>query len=604
MSGICGIVDLRGAPIDRGQLERMASRIAFRGPEGCTTWLEGGAGFGHARFDTSGAFRDIAPVGLGDRASITADARIDDRAQLVGKLESLGRRVQADCADAGLILHAYLAWGEDCLRHLHGDFAFAIWDARLKRVFCARDRFGVKPFFHAIAGGTFVFSNTFSCVRGHEGVSRELDESTIADYILFELSRDPAATGFAAIRRLAPAHCLVAGPGGVSVRAYWKLPRELEVVHRRDRREYAQGLVEVLGKAVSDRVRGGRVAVLMSGGLDSPALAALATQVVPRGEVAAFTIAFERMFADEERHFAGLVARHLGISWQCIRADDYRLFQDYDRLRTAYAEPVLEPFAALDADVAREASRHARVALTGWDGDTLLNESPRPYLRSLLRDGRFARWTAIVAHYVARERRIVPRSFWRRLIAWRQAAAGSRSVPAWVSRDFELRYGLAERLRMAASCREAPHPVRPYAFAMLERLMSMSRFFEYADPGVTRAPIEYRHPFLDLRVVEYCLCLPPYPWCSGKHVLREAMATLLPAPVLLRPKTPLAGYPHEEGMKRGDVSMPLRVTAGSSIARYVNGDRMPTGSEIAAPDESWIALRPLGLELWLRAAAP
>ena len=164
---------------------------------------------------------------------ITADARIDARAELIAKLRDHGELCSLSDPDCELILHAYRAWGEKCVEHLLGDFAFAIWDARSRRLFCARDHFGVKPFFYARVGDSFIFSNTLNCVRIHPAVSDELNELAIADFLLFDGNQEPDTTAFSDIRRLRAAHVLSLQDGSLSDRRYWTLPVDKPVNYKK-----------------------------------------------------------------------------------------------------------------------------------------------------------------------------------------------------------------------------------------------------------------------------------------------------------------------------------------------------------------------------------
>src|SRR6267154_195403 len=215
---------------------------------------------------------------------IFADARIDAREELIAKLK-------AKCASAGelslatpdarLILLAYDAWGDACVEHLIGDFSFAIWDAHERRLFCARDQFGVKPFFYAHLGSLVIFSNTLNCIRQHPAVSNRLNDLAIADFLLFDLNQDPATTSFVDVQRLPPAHTLTCERERVSVRRYWELSVTTPIHFSRDE-EYVERFRELLDLAVADRLRTESAGVLMSGGLDSPTVAASAQQVFAR----------------------------------------------------------------------------------------------------------------------------------------------------------------------------------------------------------------------------------------------------------------------------------------------------------------------------------
>src|SRR5260221_10627406 len=222
MSGICGIVHLDGAPIDPAPLHAMTESLAFRGPDARHVWTEGCAGLGHTMLRTTfEATAERQPASLDGRVWITADARIDARVELATRVEQAGRAVAREVTDAELILHAYYVWGEDCVRQLLGDFTFALWDSRRQRLLCARDHFGVKPFFYARVGRTLVFSNALDGVRAHPSFSMALNDLAIADFLLFEMSQDPAATAFADVARLPSAHALGASASGVETRRYW-----------------------------------------------------------------------------------------------------------------------------------------------------------------------------------------------------------------------------------------------------------------------------------------------------------------------------------------------------------------------------------------------
>ena len=227
MSGIVGIVNLNGSPVDRLLLGRMTDCLAFRGPDAQETWSQGPVGLGHTLLRTVDDTRpDCQPLTLDGQVWIVADARVDGRGELRRKLAGHGCRDLEEATDAELILQSYLVWGEACVQHLIGDFAFAIWDEPRRRLFGARDHFGVKPFYYARVGNCLVFSNTLNCLRMHPDVSDKLNDLAIADFLLFGFNQDPATTTFADINRVPPAHCLTWQDGALQVRRYWTLPQE------------------------------------------------------------------------------------------------------------------------------------------------------------------------------------------------------------------------------------------------------------------------------------------------------------------------------------------------------------------------------------------
>ena len=205
-------------------------------------------------------------------------------------------RLKANARDEELILSAYEKWGEDCVKHLTGDFAFAIWDERSQRLFCARDHFGVKPFFYTYIDGNFNFSSTLNDLR--PGVSNRLNEIAIGDYLLFGVNQDNSTTIFQDIQRLPPGHTLTLANNEITIRRYWTPSLTAEVRYR-DSQSYVEHFSELLSRAVRDRLHTDRVAISMSGGLDSTSLAAIASE---HAEVAGFTVVYDTLIPDEERH--------------------------------------------------------------------------------------------------------------------------------------------------------------------------------------------------------------------------------------------------------------------------------------------------------------
>src|SRR5438552_13183588 len=195
MSGIVGIVNFEGAPVDRALLRRMTDFMTFRGPDEQRIWVDGNVGFGHTLLRTTfESEHEHQPFTLDGRVWIVADARVDAQADLIAKLASRGEEVERGVPDVELLLRAYLAWGEDCVDHLLGDFAFAIWDGPKRRLFCARDHLGVKPFFYAASSSCVILSNTLNALRLHPSVSDALNELAIGDFLLFDFNQDAATT--------------------------------------------------------------------------------------------------------------------------------------------------------------------------------------------------------------------------------------------------------------------------------------------------------------------------------------------------------------------------------------------------------------------------
>src|ERR1700683_1408305 len=314
MSGIVGIVDFGGEPVDRTLLRDLTDQLKFRGPDHQQILNDGAVGFGHARLATTfESGNDRQPLSAGSDVWVVADARIDDQATLIHALRSQGTVIEKGMNDAELILRAYLVWGADCVEHLMGDFLFAIWDVRQRRLMLARDHFGVAPMYYARLGDRIIFANTLDVLRKYPGIREDLNEEAIGDYLLFGYSIDLNNTFFTQIRSLPPASRIVWENGNQPrAQRYWSLP-EADSYHRiRNVADYGAEFKAVLTEAVRDRLRSPRAAISLSGGLDSGAVAAIAASLLREGssrtELHAYSAGYDWMVPETERHYASLTA--------------------------------------------------------------------------------------------------------------------------------------------------------------------------------------------------------------------------------------------------------------------------------------------------------
>lgn len=481
--------------------------------------------------------------------------------------EIRGLRVTAG-ARIDEIAQAYETWGEDCVNHLTGDFAFGIWDRRAQRLFCARDHFGVKPFFYAHVSGDFSFSSTLNELRENPAVSDALNETAIGDYLLFGVNQDLASTSFRDIQRLPPAHCLTVRNGSLAVRRYWT-PSISQEIRFRDARSYVERFTELLTQAVKERVGTDRVSVLMSGGLDSTSVASIARDLLGSDRVRACTVAYEELIPDQERYYSTAVVDHLRIKGTRINADGYELFAgDMDQ-----PEPFLiSPLGGQFRDLLTACANGGRVALTGWDGDALMNEPVRS------------------RGWLSRVRRSL-----------RKPQVHS-SYPAWIDESFAKRTDLRERWE--ASFRHEPSAGKRAASIRVLNSKMWAPLFEGYDSGVTKLGLEVRHPFMDLRLVQFLLAIPPVPWCVNKHILREAMKNRLPAAVVNRPKTGLAGDPALQLVRRAGVRWLDSFEVSPQLERFVNLDRRQLLADEQTPDGLWASLRVYALNHWLTNSQP
>ncbi|HKN61535.1 MAG TPA: asparagine synthase-related protein [Candidatus Acidoferrales bacterium] len=605
MSGIVGIFNKDGAPADRGLLQALARFLAYRGPDGREVWVHDAVGFGHTMLRTTReSLNERQPTGLDGRFWITADARIDCRAELRAELESAGRKTSRTTADPDLILHAYAAWKEECVQHLRGDFSFAIWDIRDKKLFCARDHFGIKPFYYAEIGNTFIFSNTLNCVRLHPSVPDELNDAAILDFLLAGLNCDNATTTFRDVRRLPPAHSLAISAEGSRVKRYWEPPIDGRIRYRREE-EYVEHFQGLLKEAVADRMRTERMGIFLSGGLDSSAIAATARELMAasaeRADLRAYTSVYESLIPDSEGSFAKKVAGHLRIPIRVLALDNVKPFERWDDAKMAWPEPVEDPFFADLFDGFQMIGGDCRAVLNGEGNDALMSFQMAPYARDLWRQREWGQLLTCTSGFL-RVRRL----------PWRGALARGRRIfgkgplatvlPKWVSTRLagpqQMKERWAETRRLTDGRR---HPVVPQAHASLH-LPQWTHLFETNDPGLTRFPIEVRYPFLDLRIVDYLLAIPPFPWFYEKQLLRRAMTGHLPADILSRPKTPLAGDPLVAQLQRPETAWIDQVQWDEEIDRYIDRSEVPKLAGEGSPAKALAGIRPYCLNFWLQFA--
>lgn len=620
MSGFVGWVNFDGRPVDRSEVAALTGLLAARGPDRQGLWCQGQAGFGHALLATSDrARREQQPRIVRPELILIADARLDGRPELRAQLSALGWPANPYATDPELIGQAYLTWGNRALDRLQGDFAFVLWDRRAQTLFAARDPFGVKLLFYARLGSTLLVGNDLRCLRQHPAVPSTLNEAAIADFLLFDFNRQPDTTSFQAIRRLPGGHWLRARPDGCQTQRYWTLP----VPELRRYRRPADCLAEFqfqLERAVGDRLPDDRAALYLSGGLDSPTLAAAARAVKPHLDLQGFTTVYERRFADPERHYAPLAAAALAIPLQLLAADDCPLYQGW-ATELLPPEPSHSPLLQLDREQLQRIARHSRVALYGEGADEALQPSTvvemlrglplmvslSSLARCLLVERLRPEWGTGIGSLLRRGSRQPPRL---------------PPYPDWLNPDFARRTQARDRWQQVWQAKTAatPHPWRSRADRALRSDLWLPTLAA-CDPGFLNLPVETRLPFLDLRLLDFLLALPPLPWFVQKGLLRQAGRDRLPAAILQRPKTSLAVAPVllalEQGGSPWDVLPDAANTDKSGIKAYVDCDRLranllgrnfanaPRAAGIVAdcsltPAQVWSQLRPVSLHYWLQ----
>jgi asparagine synthase (glutamine-hydrolysing) len=575
MSGICGIVRSTRRVAQSGEVSAMLRSLRHRGPDGMRVRTDGPAGFGHAMLWATPESRreDLPLAGASGDCLLTADVRLDNREEL---LEKLIRPVhpRGFLTDADIILAAYEQWGTACAERLLGDFAFAIWDGRLNRLFCARDHFGVKPFYYfAENSGRFLaFASEIKALFAVSEIRAEPNLDRIREF-LSVVGDDKESTSFQGVRRLGPGHFMCWEPGtSPHVHRYWQLDENLETRFARDD-DYEEAFRDVFAAAVSSRTRAdGPVGAHLSGGLDSSAIVAVCGRLATlRGfDLAMFSNVFPSTPACDEGPFIREMLARVDGEHFVVEADQFGPLSEIESAYTYEDEACLGANHFLVRGLAASArDAGIRVLLDGIDGDTVAWTGNRVFYQELLRANKSDVVAAELAAAMARRGKrntpnhaLAPLS---RIVGDFADEAGlyggisrvwSVSGHMEVSRARALHYFLRGRLKHAFDkYRESSQKRRPlfFRFEVPDQPDGLSTLrkehyagltsaivqleFEQSDRTHAEYGIDIRHPFFDKRLVEFCYGLPDDQKIRNgytRSLMRRALGGVLPQHIRAR----------------------------------------------------------------------
>jgi asparagine synthase (glutamine-hydrolysing) len=655
MSAVTGFLYRDGRPAEPRVLAAMLGVLRHRGPEGAGSWLQGPVALGHRRLGTE-AEGEGTPCVLGDLV-VTADARLDNRRELAALLS-----VRAGgCTDSELILRAYRQWGERCPEKLRGDFAFVLWEGRRRTLFCARDRFGVKPLYYFDGADVFAFASEIKALLRVPSTPCRPCERAIGDY-LAGLDREDCGTFYEEVCRLPPAHALRLGPEGKRLFRYWSLDLSRELPGRA-RGEHCEAFRHTFFAAVRRRIEGAQpTGVLLSGGLDSSAVTCAARTLLDGRKLTALSAVFDEAPECDERAWAAAVSARGGVEPCRVHADGPDALADLDHMLWHQEEPFCDPSFFIHWALCAAARRRGiRVLLDGYHGDSTVSHGfghlaeiahreqwdlfaseamavsgrtglpaarlfrrygvpvlaemagaapPAQLIRQAERAFRLfglSPWSFVVRRLAERA---MPGALVRALRA--HGVRTSEEPPLLVRPAFLRRSGLAVRLRERAAA--SRRPVRS-ARDEHHRLLSAgggALFLEAIDKSCGAFSLAAVHPFLDSDLVELCLALPgDLKLCAGRSraVLREALCDILPPAIRSRgSKTsllPAFGRVFVRWLSA--LSPETRAQMLERVAEYVDPAelrrilaRTGAGNPTA---ELLVAWRALSLALWLRQRA-
>ncbi len=557
MCGIAGhLIRDRSATVDPARIQAMTDAIAHRGPDGEGQWIRGPVGLGHRRLAVIDLETGAQPMSNEDETLwIICNGEIYNYVELRHDLAR--HHTFRTQSDTEVILHLYEELGERCLERLNGMFAFAIWDVRQERLFLARDRLGIKPLFWTMGKGHLSFaSETKALVAG--GVCEpRLNRDALTEYLTFQYTLGDR-TLFEGVHRVEPGHYLTFRPFqdvAPSVVRYWDFNYELDTHHTFE--YFSERLHGLLEDSVSLRLRSDvAVGAYLSGGIDSSVVTCLAS---PRyaGQFHVFTGAFDDGAEYDESAYARLVAEKADAAYHEVRptADDFiELMPNLIRLMD---EPMAGPGLFPQHCVSRLASGTVKVCLGGQGGDELFGGYARylvAYLEQCLKgavfgtqkdDAYVVTWDAIVRQlptlqtYVPLMRDFFSRGLFEdmdrryfHLIARDQGLESILTEDAWNASGREACF---DRFQQVFGGSEAKSYFnRMTHFDLKTLLPALLHVEDRVSMGVG---LETRVPLLDHRIAELVTTMPPIMRFQGgrsKHVLREAMANVVPQAVLDR----------------------------------------------------------------------
>src|SRR5580700_7166394 len=551
MCGIAGIFEFgRDTRANAAALREMCRVITHRGPDDQGFYTDGGVGIGMRRLSIVDVAGGHQPISNEDGTLwIVFNGEIYNHLALREQLIARGHRYVTR-SDTETVIHLFEEYGADCVQHLRGMFAFAIWNRNTRTLLIARDRLGIKPLYYKLMAERLLFAS-------------EIKRAVLPEYLAFGYLSG-AESLYAGIGKLLPGHTMTIGPTGKpEIQRYWDL--DASTPHEsRDESDYVQSYRELLEAAVESHLMSDvPLGVFLSGGVDSSAVAALMTKL-RREPVETFSVGYAEQ-AQSELPFAQTVADHIHSRHHEVLVSEQDFFGALPHLIWHEDEPIVWPSSVSLYFVAKLARERVTVVLTGEGADETLAGYTR-YAFTLKNAAMDRAYRSVVPNFLRRGlRNMVANSSLlgataRRKLEHTFLAKDGNSWASFYFDNFFSAFGEAEQrgLLTGAFAREAV-PDSAYknvldywnhsSGEMLQRLLYtdiktyLVELLMKQDNMSMAASIESRVPFLDHVLVEFATNIPQalqLGGFAGKHILKKAVADLLPHEILYRPKL---GFP-------------------------------------------------------------
>jgi asparagine synthase (glutamine-hydrolysing) len=569
MCGINGIALSSNSrrSIDVAALERMRDVLTHRGPDDQGIFVDtraGRIGLGHRRLSIVDVASGHQPMTNEDGSlQIIYNGEIYNHADFRSSLEARGHVYTTHC-DTETILHLYEEYGDRCVDHLRGMFAFAIWDQSRRELFIARDRLGVKPLYYAQTNdGSLYFASEIKALLEVSTIKAELNYQALPDY-LANHAPSGEETLFSGIKRLLPGHTLLWRDGAIQIKCYWDISFAKDEDLNRSDKDYIAEWTELFRESVRLRLMADvPLGMFLSGGIDSSAIAAVMSPMIAE-PIKTFSVAFAEREANE-LEYARLVARSFKTDHHEVVVSPADFFAALPKLVWHEDEPIAHPSSVALYFVSQLASQHVKVVLTGEGSDELLGGYGR-YRKTILNVKLGTRYQQLapagVRSAIRKQIEALPTASRLRQKLLRTFLTLSPDIDSIYFDNFAvfpraMQHGLLtsetrERIGIAAA---DPYSAmrgilaQTDATSLLDRLLYadtktyLHELLMKQDQMSMAASVESRVPFLDHKLVEFSARLPERMKLRGattKYILRESMKGLLPDAILSRPKM---GFP-------------------------------------------------------------
>ncbi|MBN1995837.1 MAG: asparagine synthase (glutamine-hydrolyzing) [Anaerolineae bacterium] len=562
MCGIVGVWHLNKEPVHHQLLQRMTDCIRHRGPDDEGHLVENNLGLGSRRL----SIIDLSPAGhmpmpnQDETVWLVYNGEVYNYQELAGPLSARGYQFHSK-TDTEVVLHAYEAYGPDCLNYFNGMWAFAVWDRNRRQLFCAIDRFGIKPFHYYFDGQRFVFGSEIKSILLHPGVPKQVSPQAVYDYLALTHINYNDQTFFSGIKRLPPAHYLTLdAAGNLSVKRWWDLNFESKL-DLTNRIKTIERFAELFRDSVRLRLRSDvPVGTCLSGGLDSSSIVTIANELMfgDNGGIDPELVGrqqktFSACYDDarfDERPFIETILAKTGAEANYVFPNGRQLFEvDMPHLIWHQEEPFGSTSIYAQWNVMRRtAERGVKVLLDGQGGDELLagyTKYPPFLLQELIRRGRadlFLREFYALRAIQKIGFSSLPAVAYLTLPRWLRSLvsdfgwwANHHAVDV-LQDDFKQEFERHRRVLAGESQAKFQQSLAGKSYSDITAFV-LPALLRYEDRNSMAFSIEARVPFLDYRLVEFVFSLPPdYRLYNGwsKWILRQAMMKILPEQVRWR----------------------------------------------------------------------